>query len=78
MIIQKKLIIGSDFEDNKHILSEYGWLQIFGEDKCDSGISNEKEFVYVKGRDPTYSLNLKYNSLCKLDDVSIKRRNNEL
>lgn len=76
--MQEKLLTGSDYENNHSLLSEEGWLQVFG-DKCIEGNSTSKNYVYVRGADPSYSLVLTYNSECKLQGTLIReRRVNEL
>lgn len=76
--MMEKLLVGSDFRNNSALLSGEGWLQTFG-GSCDTDALGDREYVYVRGADPSYSLTLTYDRECKLQSTSIKKREiNEL
>lgn len=74
----ERLLIGSDYNKNHKLLSDNGWLHVFG-NSCDNGKVNDKKHLYVRGVDPSYSLVLIYNRECKLESRFIRKREvNEL
>lgn len=70
--IRTKLLVGSEFRNNRMILMEDGWILISGEE-CPDG-DNNGEYVYVREADPTYSLILNYSRKCTLRDIHLRRR----
>lgn len=76
--MRERFPVGTDYQQNHKLLSEEGWLQVFG-DSCDKKNSSSREYVYVRGADPSYSFITTYNSECKLQSTSIRKRKiNEL
>lgn len=74
----EKLPVGSAYSENHQLLSENGWLRVFGS-PCNTGRHGSTKHVYVRGKDPSYSLSLTYNNACKLQSAEIKKREiNEL
>lgn len=72
--IEKDLRIGTKYQENQRLLSKKGWLEIYG-DACDVGSSGDRDYVYVRGRDPSYTLTLTYDLGCKLEKTLIRKRN---
>jgi hypothetical protein len=74
--IGERLIKGSLFDTNHHLLRKSGWIIISENSHCVASAVQESKYIYVKESDPSYLIILTYSNTCTLVDVLINKRNN--